>query len=240
MRVFSLEPQIHGRLILERAACESGTDDFSFHRPGVTRVAHERRVRVRAIWQRIAPELVQAGLHRPAAACTIAEIDIRRGVAAERRLRAATTRQAVLELAGGEQLTQNPIGAIELADLAERTVGDEVDGILAVAHRQIDREPAARVGRIEGDELTTAVGLDGPSRLETAGVAQRADERRANERRVGDRQSLERARARAGGRHVAQVQLPDPAILPPHAGPGRVDVHATELSRSDALAQHFE
>ena len=83
MHVLALESQIHGWLILERAARESGTDEFGLYRPGVTGVAHERRVRVRAIRERIAPELVQAALHRPAAACTVAEIEIAGGVAGE-------------------------------------------------------------------------------------------------------------------------------------------------------------
>ena len=83
MHVLALESQIHGWLILERAARESGTHELGLYRPGVTGVAHERRVRVRAIRERIAPELVQAALHRPAAACTIAEIEIAGGVAGE-------------------------------------------------------------------------------------------------------------------------------------------------------------
>src|SRR5213593_3096192 len=36
------------------------------------------------------------------------------------------------------------------------------------------------------------------------------------------------------------MQLLDPAIVAPDAGPGRVDVHATELRWSHALAEHFE
>jgi len=69
-----------------------------------------------------------------------------------------------------------------------------------------------------------------PSWLEAAAVAQRPDERRPDERGVGDRDALERARARARGRYVAQPQLLDPAVLSPNAGPRGIDVELALLA----------
>src|SRR2546422_8282210 len=47
-----------------------------------------------------------------------------------------TTLFRSLELARGQQLGQYAIGTVEFADLAERTIGDEVDRVFAVAHRK--------------------------------------------------------------------------------------------------------
>ena len=193
-----------------------------------------------SIRKRVPPELIQSALHRPSRGGAVAEVEVRGRIADERRLRAAATREAILELARGQQLGQYAIGAVEFADLAERTIGDEVDRVFAVAHRKRNGEPARRVGRIVGHEIAATVGLHRPSRLEAAGVAQRSDERRPDEGGVGDRDALERPRARARGRHVADPQLPDPAVFPPDAGPGGIDVHPAQLRRADTLRQHFE
>src|SRR2546422_11421081 len=85
-----------------------------------------------------------------------------------------TTLFRSLELARGQQLGQYAIGAVEFADLAERTIGDEVDRVFAVAHRKRDGEPARRVSRIVGHEIAATVRLTRPSRLQGDVVAHRA------------------------------------------------------------------
>ncbi len=151
-----------------------------------------------------------------------------------------TTRNAVLEPAGRKQLGQHPVRAIELANLAERAIGDEIDRVFAVADGEIDREPTRRVRRIEGHEIAAAVGLHRPPRLEAAGIAQRSDERWADEGSVGDRDTFECARPWPAGCDVAQSQQLDPAVLPPDAGPRGIDVHAALVGPADTLSQHFE
>src|SRR5882672_5168481 len=48
------------------------------------------------------------------------------------------------------------------------------------------------------------------------------------------------ARARTRGRHIAQPQLFDPAVLAPDAGPRGIDVQLAPLRRTDTLRQHLE
>src|SRR3989442_13218326 len=110
-----------------------------------------------SIRKRVTPELIQSTLHRPSRGGAVAQVEVRGRIADERRLRAAATREAVLEPARGQQLGQYAIGAVELADLAEWPVGDEVHGILAIANRKVDRETTRRVRRIVGDEIAAPV-----------------------------------------------------------------------------------
>ena len=240
MHVLAFQPEIDGRLVPQRASHESRTDHLALDRPVVARIADQRRVGVRPIGKRVPPVLIQSTLHGPARRGAVAQVEIRRRVADEGRLRAAACRQPVLEPTGGEELGQHPIGAVEFADLAERTIGDEVDGVFAVAHREVDAERARRVGRIVGDEVAAAIRFDRPPRFERAAVAQRSDERWPDERGVGNGDALERARARARGRYIAEPQLLDPAVLAPDAGPRGIDVQLAPLSRTDTLRQHLE
>src|SRR5206468_1829659 len=101
-------------------------------------------------------------------------------------------------------------------------------------------EGARRVGRIVGDEVAAAIRLDRPPRFERAAVAQRSDQRWPDERGVGNGDAVERTRARARGRYIAEPQLLDPAVLPPDAGPRGIDVQLAPLRRTDTLRQHLE
>ncbi len=240
VHVLSLEPQIDGWLVAQRAPHEPIADQLTLDRPRIARIPGDRGVWMGAVRQRVAPVLIDAPLHCPAPSRSVSHVEIRRRVTGERRLRAVTARNAVFEPARREQVGQHAVGTIELANLTEGAVGDEVDGVLAVAHRKIDREPARGAGRIEGHEIAATVRLDRPPRLEAAGVAQRPDEGWTDIRRVRDRDAEERAGPWPGGCNVAQSQLLDPAVLTPHAGPGGIDVHAALIGRADALPQHFE
>src|SRR2546429_9989955 len=115
-----------------------------------------------AVRKRVPPELIEPALNRPTPRRTVAEIDIRRGPAREGRRWTLPRREPVLEPVGRKQLGQHAVGAVELADLAERTVGDEVDRVLAISHGTIDREAARRVGRIEGHSIARAHRLPAP------------------------------------------------------------------------------
>ena len=238
MGVFALEPQIHRRLVAQRPARECRAYDLALQRPRVARVRDHGGVGMQPVGQRIAPELIETALHRPAARHAVAQIDVRGGIA--RHAAALATRETVLELAGGKELCQHPVGPVELADLAERSVGDEVHRILAVPHRQIDRESTRRVRGIECDQITAAVGLDRPPGFEAPRVAQRAHQRRTHERRIGQRHAAQAPPARPRGRHVTETQLLEPAMVAPHTRPRGVDVHAAVLGRPDALGKHLQ
>src|SRR5437867_12609031 len=120
---------------------------------------------MQAVRKRVPPELIEPALNRPTPRRTVAEIDIRRGPPRECRRRTWSRREPVLEPAGRTQLGQHAVGAVELADLAERSVGDEVDRVLAISHGKVDGEAARRVGRIVGHEIAAAIYLHRPSGL---------------------------------------------------------------------------
>ena len=127
------------------------------------------------------------------------------------------------------------VSAVELPDLAQRPVRDEVDGVLAIADRESDGEPAPRVGRVQGDQVAAAVGLDRPARVELAVVARRPEQRRAEKGRVGDEQAPLGPHARAGREPVAQAQLLHPQPVPPHPRPRPCGLRVTIARGTDAL-----
>src|SRR6266852_4428662 len=118
-----------------------------------------------SIGHRVPPELIDAALKRPAPRRTVAEIEIRCRPARDCRRGTLARREPVLELAGRKQLGQHTVGAVELADLAERSIGDEVDRVLAVSHGKIDGEAACRVVEIKSHEIPAEISPPGPPRL---------------------------------------------------------------------------
>ena len=158
--------------------------------------------------ERIAPEPVVPELHGPAVAAAVAEIEVRDAPALQRPTGAA--RRAVFEALGREQLAQDAVRAIELTQLPQRTVGEEIHGVLTVAHRQLDRVPPPGVGRIHGHQLPAAIRFDRPPRRQLSHVLLAADERRADERRVGEGQAADLKQVRARGDAVPNAHLPEP------------------------------
>src|SRR5207247_4396689 len=114
---------------------------------------------MQAVRKRVPPELIEPALNRPTPRRTVAEIDIRRGPARECRRRTLSRKEPVLEPAGRKQLGQHAVGAVELADLAERSVSDEVDRVLAVSYGKVDGEDARRVGRLVGHGIDDEIFL---------------------------------------------------------------------------------
>jgi hypothetical protein len=82
---------------------------------------------------------------------------------------------------------RDPVGPVEFADFAERTVRDEIHRILAVGDRHVEGELSQRVHRIEGDQPAAAVGLDFPARAQGGCERQFAEYRRPPERDVAER-----------------------------------------------------
>src|SRR3989442_11445075 len=120
---------------------------------------------MQGVERRVPPELIEPALNRPTPRRTVAEIDIRRGPAREGRRWTLPRCEPVLEPVGRKQVGQYTVGAVELADLAERSVGDEVDRVLTISHGKVDGEPACRVGRIVGHEVAGTICFDRPSGL---------------------------------------------------------------------------
>src|SRR5204863_1405335 len=105
---------------------------------------------------------------------------------------------------------------------------------------KIDGKTAHCVGRIVCHEITATICFDGPARLECTGVAQGSEQRRADERSVGNREPTKRTDARSRGWRIAEPQLFQPAVIAPHADPGRVDMDLPRSGWAQALREDFQ
>src|SRR5436190_3815545 len=216
-RIAGGQLQVERGLELQARRGRGAGHAFDAHRPGVGRVQHHRHIGMGAVREAVAPELLHAGPHRPALRDPVAQIEVAGGAAGRRR--APPRREAVLELARGQQLGQHAVGAVELPDFPQRPVRHEVDRVLAVAHGEIDCEPALAVGRIQPDQVSAAVRLHRPPGVELAVVAGRPEERGPEIGRVGHQQTALGPQARTGGEAVTKPQLLYPLAVAPHPSP---------------------
>src|SRR2546427_773652 len=90
---------------------------------------------------------------------------------------------------GRDHVAHDAVRLVELPNLAEWAVGDEVHRILAVLHRDIEREPTEAVGGIDREQATPAVRFDLPAWSESPLEGNVTEERGTKERRVGDREA---------------------------------------------------
>src|SRR5438105_1148415 len=188
----------------------------------------------------VSREATDAALNRPAPRRTVAQVEIRRRSARDSRRRTLPRGEPILESLSRQQLGQHAIRTVEFADLTERAICNEVDRVLAVSDGKVDGKAARYVGRIVCHEITATICFDGPARLECTGVAQCPEQRRPNERSVGNREPTERTDARSGGWRIAEPELLQPAVIAPHADPGRVDMDLPRSGWTQALREDFQ
>ena len=226
-RVVGEQPRVGRRLVAHGRARQRRAHGLGVHAERPRRQSGEGEVGEHAPAAQAVAHPLAAAARGPAARDPVPQVGVG-GRVARRAAAAGAGGQPVLGAPGAEQVAEHEVVAVELPHLAERAIGHEIDGVVAVLHGQGEVEAPELARAVERDELPLPVRLDLPPRREAPVEARDAEVGGANVGRVGERDAARAARARAGAECVAEPELLEPAAgapdaVPAHLGDGRGD-----------------